>query len=67
MGSDECRTLTRAKHSGPTWGYLFGQIAIGLVEILIPLAFILALVYWRAPRLFWAVVHLIRGEPLFHF
>jgi hypothetical protein len=53
--------------SGPTWGYLFGQIVLGLVEILIPLGFIVGMIYWRAPWLFWAVIHFLRGEPILHF
>ena len=51
---------------GPTWGYLFGQIILGFVEILIPLGFIVGMIYWRAPWLFWAVIHFLRGEPIFH-
>ena len=53
--------------AGPTWDHLFGQIFIGMVEILIPLAFIVGMIYWRAPWLFWAVVHFLRGEPVVHF
>ena len=52
---------------GPTWGFLFGQIILGLVEILIPLGFIVGMIYWRAPWLFWAVIHFLRGEPILHF
>ena len=52
---------------GPTWGFLFGQITLGLVEILIPLGFIVGMIYWRAPWLFWAVIHFLRGEPILHF
>jgi hypothetical protein len=55
------------RQSGPTWGYLLGQIILGLVEILIPLGFIVGMVYWRAPWLFWAVVHFLRGELILHF
>ncbi len=47
-----------------TWGHLLGQITLGIAEILIPLAFIVGMVYWRAPWLFWAVVHFFRGEPI---
>jgi hypothetical protein len=53
--------------TGPTWGHLLGQIIIGVIEILIPLAFIISMIYWRAPWLFWAVVHFLRGEPIFNF
>ena len=53
--------------AGTTWGHLFGQIFIGMIEILIPLAFIVGMIYWRAPWLFWAVVHFLRGEPVVHF
>ena len=52
---------------GPTWGHLLGQIIIGLIEILIPLAFIVGMIYWRAPWLFWAIVHFLRGEPILNF
>jgi hypothetical protein len=54
-------------YTGPTWGHLFRQIIVGVIEILIPLAFIVGMIYWRAPWLFWAVVHFLRGEPIFHF
>jgi hypothetical protein len=53
--------------AGPTWGHLFGQILIRMIEILIPLAFIVGMIYLRAPWLFWAVVHFLRGEPVFRF
>jgi hypothetical protein len=53
--------------TGPTWGHLLGQIIIGVVEILIPLAFIVGVIYWRAPWLFWAVVRFLRGEPILNF
>jgi len=53
--------------SGPTWGYLFGQIVLGFAEILIPLGFIVGMIYWRAPWLFWAAIHFLRGEPILHF
>jgi len=53
--------------TGPTWGHLFGQIIIGVIEILIPLAFIVGMIYWRAPWLFWAIVHFLRGEPILNF
>ena len=52
---------------GPTWGHLLGQIIIGLIEILVPLAFIVGMIYWRAPWLFWAIVHFLRGEPILNF
>lgn len=52
---------------GPTWDYLFMQIIVGLIEILVPLAFIVGMTYWRAPWLFWAVLHFLRGEQIFHF
>jgi hypothetical protein len=55
------------RQSGPSWGFLFGQIILGLVEILIPLGFIVGMIYWRAPWLFWAVIHFLRGEPILHF
>ena len=55
------------RQSDPTWGFLFGQITLGVVEILIPLGFIVGMIYWRGPWLFWAVIHLLRGEPIFHF
>ena len=54
-------------NTGPTWGHLFRQIIVGVIEILIPLAFIVGMVYWRAPWLFWAVVHFLRGEPILNF
>ena len=54
-------------NTGPTWGHLLGQILVGLIEILIPLAFIGGMIYWRAPWLFWAVVHFLRGEPILNF
>ena len=53
--------------TGPTWGHLLGQIIIGVVEILVPLAFIVGVIYWRAPWLFWAVVRFLRGEPILNF
>jgi hypothetical protein len=53
--------------TGPTWGHLFGQIIIGVIEILIPLAFIVGMIYWRAPWLFWTIVHFLRGEPILNF
>ena len=52
---------------GPTWGHLLGQIIVGVIEILIPLAFIVGMIYWRAPWLFWAVVHFLIGEPILNF
>ena len=55
------------RQSGPTWWFLFGQIILGLVEILIPFGFIVGMIYWRAPWLFWAVIHFLRGEPILHF
>ena len=60
---------TRKKRhvTGPTWGHLLGQILLGLIEILIPLGFIVGMIYWRAPWLFWAVVHFLRGEPILNF
>ncbi|MGA2480022.1 MAG: hypothetical protein ABSG63_14820 [Spirochaetia bacterium] len=67
------RKLTLRRHhnqnaqAGPTWGHLFGQIVVGFIEILIPLAFIAGMIYWRAPWLFLAVVHFFRGEPIIHF
>ena len=66
------RPATQKHHSqisgaGPTWGHLFGQIFIGMIEILIPLALIVSMIYWRAPWLFWAVVHFLRGEPVVRF
>jgi hypothetical protein len=54
-------------NTGPTWGHLFRQITVGVIEILIPLAFIVGMIYWRAPWLFWAVVHFLRGEPILNF
>ena len=54
-------------HTGPTWGHLLGRIFLGLIEILIPLAFIVGMTYWRAPWLFWAVVHFLKGEPILNF
>lgn len=50
----------------PTWGHLLRQIILGIAEILIPAAFIVGMVYWRFPWLFWAVVHFFRGEPILH-
>ncbi len=64
---DELKTQVAAGNSSPTWGYLLRQIVVGLIEIAIPLGFIVGMVYWRAPWLFWAVVHLLRGEPVFRF
>jgi len=64
---NELKTQARGGNSSPTWGYLLRQIVVGLIEIAIPLGFIVAMIYWRAPWLFWAVVHLLRGEPVFHF
>ena len=61
------RPQNQNRQSGPTWGYLFGQIILGIVEILIPLGFIVGMIYWRAPWLFWAVIHFLRGEPILHF
>ena len=65
------RTLRKPRNqnlpSGPTWGYLFGQIILGFVEILIPLGFIVGMIYWRVPWLVWAVIHFLRGEPILHF
>lgn len=55
------------RQSGPTWGFFFGQIIFGFVEILIPLGFIVGMIYWRARWLFWAVVHFFRGEPILDF
>lgn len=52
---------------GPTWGHLRRRIIVGGIEILIPLAFILGMIYWRAPWLFWAAVHFLRGEPILNF
>jgi hypothetical protein len=40
---------------------------LGFAEVLMPLAFILGMMYWRAPWLFWAMIHLLKGEPLFRF
>lgn len=57
----------RNPQGAPTWGFLFRQILIGLIEVLIPLAFILGMIYWRAPWLFWAMIHFLRGEPVFNF
>ena len=54
-------------YTGPTWSHLFWRIIIGGIEILIPLAFIVAMIYWRAPWLFWAAVHLLWGEPILKF
>lgn len=51
----------------PGWGQLLKQIIVGVIELLIPLAFIIGMIYWRAPWLFWAVVHFLRGEPVFRF
>jgi hypothetical protein len=61
------KSRSRGPSTGPTWGHLLGQIIIGVVEILIPLAFIVGMIYWRAPWLFWAVVHFLRGEPILNF
>lgn len=54
-------------HFAPTWSSIFKQILVALIEILIPMAFIVGMLYWRAPWLFWAVVHFFRGEPIIHF
>ena len=51
----------------PTWASLFWQVVLGFAEVLMPLAFILGMMYWRAPWLFWAMIHLLKGEPLFRF
>jgi len=66
------RAVTRKDHNhySPTrvtWGHLFRQIVLGVIEILIPVAFIVGMIYWRAPWLFWAAVHFLRGEPVFNF
>ena len=66
------RPKTREVHNhacqtGPTWSHIFWQITAGIIEILIPLAFIVGMIYWRAPWLFWAVVRFLSGEPIFHF
>ena len=58
------RAEQRRASTQPTWGYLLGRIILGFAEILIPLAFIVGMVYWRAPQLFWAVVHFLSGEPI---
>jgi hypothetical protein len=50
------------RQSGPTWGFFFGQIILGLVEILIPLGFIVGMIYWRAPWLFWGSDTLYQGR-----
>ncbi|MGA2477668.1 MAG: hypothetical protein ABSG63_02830 [Spirochaetia bacterium] len=57
----------QTSNTGPTWGHLLGQVIVGVIEILIPLAFIVGMIYWRAPWLFWAVVHFLRGEPILNF
>jgi hypothetical protein len=49
----------------PSWGQLIGRVALGLVEVLIPLAFVAAMVYWRAPWLFRAIAHFFAGESPF--
>ena len=54
-------------HSGPTWSQLLKYIVVGVVELLIPLAFIIGMIYWKAPWLFWAVVHFLRGEAVLRF
>ena len=67
----ELSVMTRAEQdhasAQPTWGHLIGRILLGLAEILIPLAFIVGMIYWRAPQLFWAVVHFLSGEPILNF
>lgn len=61
------RPKNQRPHSEPTWGKLLKHIIVGVVELLIPLAFIIGMIYWKAPWLFWAMVHFLRGEPIFHF
>ena len=61
------RRRNQNHQSGQSWGYLFGQIILGIVEIAIPLGFIVGMICWRAPWLFWAVIHFLRGEPILHF
>ena len=51
----------------PAWGQLLKQVVVGVIELLIPLSFIIGMIYWRVPWLFWAVVHFLRGEPVFRF
>jgi hypothetical protein len=61
------RPQNQSRQSGQSWGYLFGQIVLGLVEIAIPLGFIVGMIYWRAPWLFWAMIHFLHGELILHF
>jgi hypothetical protein len=58
---------TQNSCAGPTWNHLLGQIIVGAIEILIPLAFIGGMIYWRVPWLFWAMVHFLKGEPILTF
>jgi hypothetical protein len=61
------RPLGRRPETGPTWGSLLRRVVFGLVEVLVPLAFIIGMVYWRSPWLFRALMHFLRGEPVFNF
>jgi hypothetical protein len=63
----EMEKMERRTAVGPTWAHLLGRVVLGLLEILIPLSFVAGMIYWRAPWLFWAVVRLIRGEPVVGF
>ncbi len=51
----------------PGWGPVWRRVLLGIVEILIPVLFIVGFVYWQAPWLFWAVVRFFRGEPIIGF
>lgn len=61
------KSRRQGQSTAPTWVHLFGQIIVGIIEILIPLGFIVGMIYWRVPWLFWAVVHFLRGEPILNF
>jgi hypothetical protein len=61
------RSHDRNPQPEPTWASLFQQVVLGFVEVLMPLAFILGMIYWRAPWLFWAMIRILRGEPVFRF
>ena len=61
------KSQNRKCQQGPAWTSLFWQVVLGLVEVLMPIAFVIGMIYWRAPWLFWAMIRLLRGEPLFRF
>jgi hypothetical protein len=61
------KSQDRDSQKEPTWASLFRQVVLGFFEVLMPLAFILGMIYWRAPWLFWAMIRLLKGEPLFRF